>query len=265
MKKTIAKYVAVFGLLLLAFFSCKKNNHDTLVTLGDENYIIGIDEIYPQKYRFEWPTIDTTHHYSLKIDTIKDANGTIISIDTTLLPPLNEYVFPPDLCGEFLIKGIRKGGNETLHNEIFPDPDSSLYNKILADGMNIRLRILEQKNAYAEVELREYNNSGENPIETENVYLYGDGNTGEFTLCFDATVPSGIIVQNYAYLLTGVFDSIKEGNDYIKGIRDVRLWHLVKGRNGNAQYYINTGGQRLYMDSVNFAERVKTIEEIENE
>lgn len=248
--------------------SCNKSNHDTLVLLGSEDYIAEIDDIYPWKYRLEWPEIAEQGYYSLKIDTTKDNNGIIISIDTTLIPIITEYFYPPDMTGEFLIKGIRRGGNETLHNgsSSQQDPDSSLYNKIPVDGMNIKLTITQQQNAYAHVKLQEYNDYGENMIETDHVYLYGDHTTGLFSLCFDAIIPMGSMQQNYAYLVTGVLGDttiITSNNDTILyGIKDVRFWQLVKGRSGASQIYINTGGQRFYMDSINFAIRTKSPDEL---
>ena len=163
MKRSIAKYITIFGLLLLISFGCKKSGDDTLVLLGDEDNIVDIDDIYPRKYRFQWPDIDQTHYYFLQIDTIKIKNprdtipnDTIIigidtlyiyKIDTILQPAITEYYFPPNLMGEYLIKGIRKGGNETLHNGTTPtpDPDSSLYNKVPVDGMNIKMTITQQQ------------------------------------------------------------------------------------------------------------------------
>lgn len=273
MIRRFAKYITVFGIVLLVFFGCKKNNHDTIVPLGDEHYMKTIDEIYPRKYRFQWPAIDQTGYYRLSI------NGS----DTTLNPPLFDGVYPPDLRGEFLIKGIRKGGNETLHYEnpqTHEGYDVSYYDPLVygtqLDGMYIILTIKEQKNAYAKVLLKEYNNyspQGQS-IETDDVFLYGDGSNGQFALCFDGTVPmGGALTLKFAYLMTGVFDTVFKQQivndaiiiDTVYGIKDMRFWQVVKGREGESQMYINTGGQRFYMDSVNFAERVLTIDEIENE
>ena len=282
MKRTIAKYITIFGLLLLISFGCKKSGDDTLVLLGDEDNIVDIDEIYPRKYRLQWPDIDETDYYSLEIDTVFDIiwnenhdsiiSKTIVSIDTTLIPSINDYVFPPNLMGEFIIKGIRKGGNETLHNGTTPtpDPDSSLYNKVPVDGMNIKMTITQQQNAYAHVSLVMYNEYGgdNNIVETDHVYLYGDYSTGKFSLCFDATVPSGSMMSlNYAYLVTGVVGDttiITPNNDTINpfGIKDVRFWLLVKGMSGVSQIYTNTGGQRFYMDSINIAIRTKSPDEL---
>ena len=228
---------------------CKKSNHDTLVPLGQENYRLTIDDIYPETYRLQWPDIDNSGHYHL-------------SPDNTLDPPLDEGVFPPNLMGEFLIEGIRTGGNEIYHTQYNEEP---LYNVSFVDDMNIRLTILEQSNGMANIKLVEYNSLGQNTIDTDDVYLFGDGKTGNFTLCFNGTLPmSNVLTEYYAIIISGVFDYNIEQNDTIYGMRDVRYWHLVKDKSGMSPIYVKVGGQRAYKDVDDFAERVKTVEELKN-
>ena len=254
MKNSLAKYIAIFGAVLLLFAGCKKSNHDTLVPLGEENYMLTIDDIYPEAYRLQWPAIDNSGYYS-------------ITSDNKLQPPLDEGVFPPNLMGEFLIEGVRTGGNEIYHTQY---NEESLYNVAFVDDMNIRLTILDQSNGLAYINIVEFNSLGQNTIATDDVYLFGDGKSGKFTLCFNGTLPmSNVLTEYYAIIISGVFNYKIENSDghsdTIYGMSDVRYWHLVKDKSGMSPIYVNIGGQRSYKDVDNFAERVKTIEELKNE
>lgn len=249
MINSIVKYIAFCGISLLLFFGCKKSNHDTLVLLGEESYMKTIDEIYPLEYRLQWPTIDQSGYYSVSGDVLQ--------------PPLNEGVFPPNLMGEFLIEGVRTGGNELYHNGY---TDVPLYSVTQVDEMNISLKILEQRNGLAKISINEYNDHGENTINTDEVFLYGNGATGEFTLFFDATLPmNNVLTEYYAFIVSGVFTYHIDQSDTIYGMSDVRCWHLVKEKQGTSPIYVNVGGQRVYKDKDDFAIRVKTVEELEEE
>lgn len=253
MRYSIVRHLAVFGLFLLTFFGCNKSNHNTLVPLGDESYMVGVDEIYPKDYRMQWPVVADPGYYHI-------SGG-------ELQPPLNEYVFPPNLMGEFVVNGVRKGGNETWHNS--QQPDSSLYyHNPIYDNMSIDIKITDQKNGFANIYVREYNSYVPNnpPMETENVYIYGDGANGNFTICFEAPYNQNLFTYYYAYIMTGTFDSIVGPESTVYGMKNVRFWQLIKDREGvtgTVMPYLNIGGQRLYV--ADFAERVKTIEELENE
>lgn len=219
--------------------------------LGDEHYMKSIDDIYPQNYRFKWPSIDQSGYYSLSINP-----------DTILNPPLNEGVFPPDLNSEYLIKGYRTGGDETMH---YNGGDINIYGPTV-DGMNIYLRIKDQKNGAGRVYLREYNRFGTEIPETDTVYIYGNGNTGEFTLCFDGVKSIGSVgSQKYAYIISGTLGYEVINGDTIQGIKNVKRWHVVKGKSDGLPYYLNIGGQRIYQDSTAFSSKVEYGWGFENE
>ena len=252
-KRSLVILSVVFGMVILFLPGCKKNNHDTLVPLGDEHYMKSMDDIYPRQYRFKWPAIDQSGYYSLSI----------IGADTTLLPQMNEGVFPPDMTGEYLIKGYRTGGDETMH---YNGSDINIYGPTV-DGMNVYFRIKDQKNGAGRVYLREYNRfvTAEIP-ETDSVYIYGNGNTGEFTRCFEGVISRGSVgSQKYAYIISGTLGYEVINGDTVQGIKNVKRWHVVKGKSDGLPYYMNIGGQRIYQDSTAFSRKVEYGWGFENE
>lgn len=229
----------IFGLLLALTLlcGCKKGNHDTVVLFGDESYVKPIDVIYPKNYRNEWKTIAPGN------DTVYDG------------------VIPPDLTGEYLITGRFAGGNEWIHqydSDIpYPyDSDPSVLNKY------IYFRVKDQKNGIAKLYLCMYNNPNGYKAEfmVDTAYIFGDGAKNEFTLCFDTHEKPGNTGVEYFYgiIITGVIHHPDE-NDDRDGIANVKRWSVIKRRkegSSTPSYYWLVGGQRLYVDKENFAERV---------
>ncbi len=225
-KRSFAIITTLFCLIVIIVTGCNKDNHDTLVPLGDEHYVRTIDEIYPKEYRDKWNALTT--------------------VQTTIYTGY----FPPKIEGEYLIKGLRIAGDETMHT---PNGEDVPFPYSTVNGMNIYFRIKDQKNGFANVYIKEYNKHGEENKEVDSVFIYGNGATGEFSMCFDAIRPMGSIgEQTLGYIITGKMDI----EDSIPGIKDVRMWHVVKGKTETLPQYINIGGQRAYKDSTNFAEKV---------
>ena len=220
---------------MLLLIGCKKSNHDTLVALGDEHYMRSIDDIYPERYRNEWPTITP-------------------SVNTSVY----EGIFPPDLNGEYVIKGDLVGGNEVLHQANGVDlPGSEIYPYY--KNQYTYFKISEQKNGLAKVYLRMYFNNNpdvyESPV-TDTAFIFGNGRTGEFTMVFNATSEMGVGEQYYGFLISGKRCEKIVGNDTIQGIENIRRWHVVKGKTDNLPYYYYVDGQRLYKDINDFTEKV---------
>lgn len=240
MKKDYFKIVCVvFGMLFALFSSCKKNNHNTIAFFGDEKYMKSIDSIYPEGYRDEWKILAPGYE-----DTVY--NG----------------FFPPDLTGEFLITGKFGAGNEWIHrdDEDIPYP----YNDdIYALNKYVYFRVKDQKNGIAKLYFCMYNKPDGNSrtaYTVDTAYIYGKGNKNEFTLCFDAIeVPGNTGIEyDYGIIITGKRhypDTINPA----EGISDVKMWRVIKNRGGNIDnvaFYWIVGGQRLYYDADNFAEKV---------
>ena len=228
----------IFGLVLaITLFGCKKDNHDTVALFGDEHYVKPLDVVYPENYRNEWKNIASGY------DTVYDG------------------VIPPDLTGEFLITGVFGGGNEWIHQydtDIpYPyDNDPSLLNKY------IYFRVKDQKNGIAKLYLCMFNNPNGYKAEfvVDTAYIYGDGARNEFTICFDTHEKPGNTGVEYFYgiIITGIIHYPDE-NDSRDGIANVTRWSVIKQRKegeSTPPYYWLVGGQRLYFDVDNFAERV---------
>lgn len=229
----------IFGLIVALTFlcGCKKDNHDTIVLFGDEHYVKPIDEIYPENYRNEWNTIAPGY------DAVYDG------------------MIPPDLTGEFLITGRFGGGNEWIHQNgtefQYPyEQDQSILNKY------IYFRVKDQQNGIAKLYLCMYNNPDGYKAKyvVDTAYIYGDGAKNEFTLCFNSRVKPGNTGVEYIYgiIITGVIHYPDE-NDNRDGITNVKIWSLIKQRKeggSTPSSYWLVGGQRLYTDEDNFAERV---------
>ena len=221
---------------------CNKSNHDTLVALGEESYMRSLDDIYPKAYRDQWPSIvsgASTH--------------------------LNEGFFPPNLNGEYIIKGKLEGGNEVMHLQNGQDDPNIIYQSPTIQNLYTYVRIKDQKNGTASIYIRQYDNNSYNPDNpasyeepvVDTVYIFGDGATGEFAMCCEATVSMGVGEQYYAFIFSGKRCSKVIDGEVVEGIENIKRWHLVKGRTSNLMVYINNDGQRLYRDKSNFAEKVE--------
>ena len=243
-KRFIVGIGVIIALATMLMIGCKKSDHSTLVALGDEHYMKSINDIYPKTYRDQW-------------------NSIVGSLQT----PVYEGIFPPNLIGEYVIKGDLVGGNEVMHQPNGDDISGEQFYPYYKNQYTY-FTIKNQKNGVAQVYMRLYfpNNpsSYEEPV-TDSVYIFGNGATGEFTMVFDATSPMGIGEQYYGFLITGKRTHKVVGQDTIQGIQDIRRWHLVKGRTDNLPQYYYTGGQRLYKDISNFAEKVEYNWDIEGE
>lgn len=221
----------------ISFLGCKKSNHDTIVPLGNESYMKSIDRIYPKKYRDLWPQIAPGHE-----------------------TPVYDGILPPDITGEYLINGRFGGGNEWIYaggdEKPYPyDDDYTVQNKY------IYINIKDQKNGIARVLYSIYNNpDGVKPrYVTDTAYIFGDGNTGDFTLCFNVVEVPGDTGVEYYYgdFITGTLRQ-PDGNHPEGGIADIKRWSVIKGRKDveGVDYYWLVDGQRFYYDADGFAERV---------
>ena len=225
MKRSIAKYITILGIVLLFLASCSKNNHDTLVSLGDEHYIKPIDSIYPAKYRAVW--------YSLAPISIQDPNYNKIY----------EGIFPPDLTGKYVLEASFGRGNDSIVNNLGQTIPYTFYQPT----QNIIIDIMNQRNGLASLNYREEYDDPHIPafeITIDSAYVFGNGADNTFTICFDM-VESYYGDDNYSY---GVLITGKLMPD---GMSDVNKWKLFKG--GGSGFVV--GGQHYYYDD--FAEKVE--------
>lgn len=229
----------VLLIVTLSFFGCKKVNHDTIVALGSESYMKTIDRIYPKHYRDLWSQLAPSYDF-----------------------PVHDGLFPPDITGEYLINGKFGGGNEWISvygvDKPYPyDDDNTVQNKF------IYISIKDQKNGIARVLYSMFNDIASNSYKpryvADTAYIYGDGATGEFTLCFDIREPSGDSGVEYYYgnFITGTLCQPDE-NHPEGGIANIRRWSLIKGRKDveGIDYYLLVDGQRFYYDKDGVADRV---------
>lgn len=247
MSQRLRIFSALLAVLVLTVFcGCSKSNHDTIVPLGEENYVLPVDNIYPKMYRNQWPVLAPGYE------------------------GLYNGEFPPDINGEFLINGKMGGGNEMIHqyDEDVPYPygsDPLILNKF------IYIRIKDQKNGIAKLFMSMYNNPDgyKSEFMVDTAYVYGNGATNEFTLCFNVDEEPGNTGVKYFYgiVITGKIH-YPDDNDSRDGIFDIKRWSVIKNRTEGSTmpaFYWLVGGQRLYYDVNSFAERVNYGWGFENE
>lgn len=210
---------------------CKKDNHDTIVLLGEESYVKTIDEVYPKQYRDEW-------------DNLAPGYST-----------LYQGFIPPDITGKYLMYGQIDGCNEKIvyngDTISYTDPANKYFH------FNIEM----QKNGIVKPDLCIYKNpiGAKTKYTIDTAYLYGNGTeNGDFTLCLEAVEQPGDIGLEYYYgiIVTGTLvqpDDIHPNG----GISNIKLRKVIKGRNDvSSMFYYLNGGQSLFSDKDNFAERV---------
>lgn len=224
-KRFIISVVAIIGLVALFFAGCKKNNHDTLVALGDEHYMKTIDSVYPKKYRDVWHTIKPT-----------------ASVNDPTYDKVYEGIFPPDITGEYLMQGIFVNGNDsTIENSGIHKPVP--YNQY-PPQQTVQLKVLSQKNGIAKLKyIEQYPGMiipSEYDVDTAYVFGYKDGTDDYFTLVFDLHDESYGQDNHLGILISG-----KHTED---GIYGINKWKLFKSGSSN---YVE-GGQHYYYDD--FAE-----------
>ena len=221
------RYITIFGIAIgiamLFLIGCKKSNHDMLLLLGDESYLKSIDEIYPRKYREEWPEIASDYYH--------------LNTNNEIIPKLNEGLFPPDITGEYNFRLQYKNGK-------FQQYWNGLYIDIYGSDMTMKITILNQKNSYAEMDFELDGRS----IPVNGAYVYGtvdpgNSNKGEITICFEFAMGMGDITMTtfYGGMLTGDYDS-----GYIK---NARFWIVINDRYPieEMNFSYKLGGQQFYL------------------
>lgn len=224
MKRPFVIINIVVGTFLF-LLSCSKSNHDTLVTIGEENYIKPIDSIYPAKYRNDWRDLAPISINDPNYDTIY--NG----------------VFPPDLNGKYRIEAKFGNGNDSIINSSGQAVPYTHYKQ----AQTITVDIFNQRNGLASINYKESYSDPNIPdfeCTVDSVYIYGNGADGSFTICFDI-VESYYGDENYLYgvLITGKKDAT--------ALSDINKWKLFKG--GGQGFVV--GGQHYY-----YAENVDMVE-----
>ena len=221
---------------MLFLIGCKKSNHDMLLLLGDESYLKSIDEIYPRKYRFQWPDVSGTGEYSIIIDTIHK--------DTLLQPPINEGLFPPELNGEYQCQMDYINGNYEIvdhNNNTQPYPGSNI---------GIRFIVSKQNNGYSDFEF--YINNQKFDVDNASIYgnktIINDTLTiANFLLCFEYTEEYDYVNHSnvtFGIIIMGDNQVTPSGNS----IKNLKYWALVKDRywaDATSVSYV-IGGQRYY-------------------
>lgn len=229
MNRSIVKYITVLGIMLL-LFGCKKNSHDTIVHLGEESYKTPVDAIYPKNYRDLWRSLAQSCS-----DTIY--NG----------------IFPPDLYGLYEMEGTYSGGNEEIYqgNEyvsLVTSESMAYYGK-----KYLYLLVEEQVNGVAKLKFKTKYKTPLNPPynyddwnEVDSVYIWGDGDNGCFTMCFECGIKSGSKYYTNGFIVNGK-KKIRDGVD-TDTIYNMEFWSVIKERDPDSDQpgIMKVGGQCYY-------------------
>ena len=222
LKHRIAIISIIVGILFL--LGCSKNNHDVLAVLGDESYLKSLDDIYPGKYRKEWPVIAPSYYHFE---------------DGFVSPQPDEGPFPPDMNGEYKV-------NFKYINGTFAVVFNGSFINIPGSDCVMSIKISNQKNSIADFDFK----LNEKSYPVENVYIYGktdedDATKGIFTLCFEYSEKYGNIggesMKNfYGCVVTG---TISDGK-----VSDANCWVVIRRRQPAAEmnYSYILGGQQFF-------------------
>lgn len=230
MNRSIVKYITIFSIMLLVLFGCSKSSHDTIIHLGDEHYKSPVDDIYPKNYRDLWKTLAPT------------CSGTVY-----------DGIFPPDITGLYEMEGIYQGGNEEIYQgdgyvNLVTNETMSYYGK-----KYLYLLIEEQKNGIAKLKFKTKFKTPLNPpynyddwYEIDTAYIWGNGENGCFTMCFECVIRQGSKSYNNGFVING---TQKMGNDVATDtINNMEFWTVIKGRDPDSDQpgIMKVGGQCLY-------------------
>ena len=205
MRRNIAIFSAVIGIMLLFLIGCKKNSNDTIAFVGDESEMKSWRDIYPEQY---FPIHDVDY------DTL---------------------VFPPDLVGEYEMIHPTYNGTymyyEQVSHQYKPYP-SQTYAALSRRSMYIIIE--EQVNGMAKIKISFKKNDESNYKDwyEQDAYIYGNvysDNESDFILCYENTEFAGNANYYRGNIIKGVVSS--------DGIYDIQIWSIIKGRKFGGDEY----------------------------
>ena len=218
---------------------CKKNNHDTIIHIGNESYKQPIEAIYPENYRSLWRTVAPT--CSNKV---------------------YEGIFPPDLSGVFEMRCDYRGSNEMINQGgvyiDFITPANLAYYGI----RYLYLLIEEQQNGIAKLRFKtQYRNALPQPYNydtwnsVDTAYIWGSGEDGNFTLCFESWLHMGSKNYKNGFIVNGKMNIPEDGSPCF--ISDAEFWSVIKQRDPD---YDQPGIMKLDGQSMYFCRRAEKKE-----
>ena len=225
LKRSSTILSVVIGIVALFLVGCSKDGHDTIIHLGDESYKSPLDSIYPKRYRDLWKTIASSCS-----DTVYDG------------------LFPPDVTGLYEIEGLILG-SDVEYTEGSPAPYSApqkrYYYFLIEDQINGIAKLKFCTRSLRPLP-KPYDYDSWYSIDT--VYIWGCGDEGLFSICFDNVFPTPSSVSyNQGFVFNG---RISESNDNSKQriVSDIEVWYVYKNRNQiqDIPNIIKIGGQECY-------------------
>lgn len=229
MFKRSLSLLTVFCVMFLLLWGCSKSNHDTLVLLGNEDYLKSIDDVYPKNYREEWPMIAPDYYYFNDKHEVE--------------PKPNEDLFPPDMTGDYAMN---------LHyiNGTFMVNFNGNVINVPGSDRTIVFTISNQNNSLSDFEFKVNNRA----YPVDKAYIYGTVNpadsTKKFSLCFEyleeyAEFNGTSMSVTYGCIITGNVEKGKESNV----VKNGKCWWLIKDRypEEETNYSFMLGGQQFFV------------------
>lgn len=233
LKRSSAILSVIIGMVVLFLVGCSKDNHDTIIHVGDESIKSPLDTIYPKNYRDLWRYVAPT------------CSNTVY-----------EGLFPPDITGLYEMAGDYRGSDEKIFLTDgyidFITPDNLIY----YGRKYLYLLIEEQVNGIAKLKFKtNYRNPINPPYnydtwnEIDTAYVWGNGATGDFTLCFDCWIAQGNKNYKNGFIVNGKKRVAQDGSE---SIANMEFWTVIKKRSPNNDQpgIMKLGGQNMYFSSL---------------
>ncbi len=233
LKRSSTILSVVIGMVALLLTGCSKDNHDTIIHLGDESFKSPLDSIYPKQYRDLWKTVAPS-----------------------CSDKVYEGLFPPDITGLYEMAGDYRGSDEKIFlTEGYIDfitPENLVY----YGKKYLYLLIDKQVNGMAKLKFKTNYRNPINPpydydswYDIDSVYVWGNGATGDFTLCFDCWITQGNKNYKNGFLING---KKKIQDDGTEVIANMEFWTVIKKRNPDEDQpgIMKVGGQNMYFNSL---------------
>lgn len=233
LKRSSTILSVVIGIVALLLTGCSKDNHDTIIHLGDESFKSPLDSIYPKQYRDLWKTVAPS-----------------------CSDKVYEGIFPPDITGLYEMEGQYYGSDEQIYQDGTYEPLVTPTYMVHYGKQYLYLLIEEQVNGIAKLKFKKNYRTPLNPpynydewYEIDTAYVWGNGATGDFTLCFDCWITQ--LNKNYknGFLING---KKKIQDDGTEVIANMEFWTVIKKRNPDEDQpgIMKVGGQNMYFNSL---------------
>lgn len=235
MKRSVAILTVVFGMVALLLTGCSKDNHDTIIHLGDESFKSPLDSIYPKQYRDLWKTVAPS-----------------------CSDKVYEGIFPPDITGLYEMEGQYYGSDEQINQggtyvPLVTPTTMGYYGKrylyLLIEEQNNGVAKLKFKTKYQTPLPEPYDYNDWNEIDT--AYIWGYGGDGAFTLCFECQIQQpGEKTYFDGFIVNGKVN--QQNDDTPTSISNMEFWTVIKRRNPDNDQpgIMKVGGQNMYFSSL---------------